>query len=488
MGKPRKKSRPGSFKMAANAQAGNTNSDKQQAQSSDSQESTEHEHARQMHEQSESTSTGGSAAASDEPWQPPEPDYGSENPQTCCSHCHTIFEVSIELLSSADTRVRCGECRSIFDALANLRDAETDEEDILVDADGNVIEANEPMLPIKRHEQGDSVDNDSYHEVSSLPNAGAAALAGLANDTSSLDVTYSDFDLFSGDAELPEVAYFDQTRDTQSFEFSEVEDADETFSDTLFVEDDTVDASSGTLRGGVHGQDLQNIALTNDVDFIADAAPREPLIFNYRERETKTSSNDTLADNSQSFVDGKNGTTEAHSSFNRGTSTGTDHKLTVPDDKGSPWLFRGGMFFLLLSLAGGLYLYRERDALYANQHIRPALETACSLLNCELPEQVDLSAIKVLKRAVFSHPSIDNALIINLGFVNEAAFMQRYPVLEIRLTDRTGRLVVKNNFFPVDYSDSWQEGDKLDAGKRLDISLTVEDPGNTATSFELDFR
>ena len=133
-------------------------------------------------------------------------------------------------------------------------------------------------------------------------------------------------------------------------------------------------------------------------------------------------------------------------------------------------------------------MYRERDSFYTNQFIRPVLETACSVLNCVLPEQSDLSAIKVQKRAVFSHPSIENALIINLGFVNEAGFNQRYPILEIRLTDRSGRLVVKNNFLPTDYLDTWREGDMLDAGKRLDISLTVEDPGNTATSFELDFR
>jgi len=41
-------------------------------------------------------------------------------PHTRCSNCETVFEVSSALLSSADTRVRCGECLSIFDALACL--------------------------------------------------------------------------------------------------------------------------------------------------------------------------------------------------------------------------------------------------------------------------------------------------------------------------------------------------------------------------------
>jgi hypothetical protein len=101
---------------------------------------------------------------------------------------------------------------------------------------------------------------------------------------------------------------------------------------------------------------------------------------------------------------------------------------------------------------------------------------------------VDLAALQVLKRSVFSHPKLDNVLVINIGFVNQASFSQRYPILEIRLTDRNGGLVIKKSFEPSDYLDKWQAGDVFDAGKRLDISVNIDDPGNEAMSFELDFR
>lgn len=485
MGKPRKNSRSGSTKANAQEHGSDSHPDKNQAATDPlgDDQSSQDKTMQDKSSQSVTQSSSGFDVASDKQWEHSDLDFGSENPQTCCSHCQTIFEVSVELLSSNDTRVRCGECLSIFDALANLRDGETDEEDILVDADGNVIESNAPATQIKRHEKDSLSGSQAYHEVSSLPNAGAAALAGLANDTSSLDVTYSDFDLFSDEADLPEVAYFDQTRDTASFDLNELEDDDEMFSDTLFTQDATVDSKFGN-RIAADAHELQEIALTSDVDYITDESPPEPLIFNYRERETRTSSNDTSAAVPLSI--GNDADRPIYNGVDRDLYN--DHQLSVPDDKGSPWLVRSALLFLVLSLAGGLYVYRERDSLYTNQLIRPVLETACSVLNCVLPEQSDLSAIKVQKRAVFSHPSIENALIINLGFVNEAGFNQRYPILEIRLTDRSGRLVVKNNFLPTDYLDTWREGDMLDAGKRLDISLTVEDPGNTATSFELDFR
>lgn len=492
MGKRGKKSRPGSSHASAREHGkdhhvGSHWSDKDQASAlpGDDDESSQEEIAQEMSSQVLDPSNGERDAGSGNAWEQAGHDVGSGKPQTCCSHCQTIFEVSVGLLSSVDTRVRCGECNSIFDALANLRDGAVEEEEILVDADGNVIEPNTPSSPTKRHLQDTLSATEAFHEASSLPSAGAAALAGLTNDTTALDVTYSDFDLFSEDAGLPEVAYFDQTRETPGFEFDEVDDSDETFNDTLFAQDATLDARTDSgIVADAH--DLQNIALNSDVDFITDEAPREALIFNYRERETRTSSNDSSVSAQVPFEGNVN--RPAFTGVDRGLYNANGQRLNVPDDTGSSWLLRGCLLFLLMSLAGGLYVYRERNSLYTNQFIRPVLEVACSVLKCSLPEQIDLSAIKVLKRAVFSHPTIKNALIINLGFVNEAAFSQRYPVLEIRLTDRSGGLVVKNNFLPADYTSAWREGDKLDAGKRLDISLTVEDPGNTATSFELDFR
>ncbi len=414
------------------------------------------------------------------------------NPQTCCSNCQTIFEVSMELLASTDTRVRCGECLSIFDALTNLRDADSlDDEDLLMDTHGNVIEPG--MSDSEPKDEAVATPEDDFHGVSNLPDAEAAALAGLSNDTAALDVTYSDFDLFSADAGLPEIAYFDQTREPPGFDFDELaDDNDETFSDTLFAQDVTVDARS-TLRHTEHHDALPDIGLNSDVDFVTDKTPPEALIFNYRERETRLPGQAATAGRLPSELGEQlvqSGTAEPLPApvAEAAVLGNLDTDIRVPEHTTRSWLMRSILFLLVISLAGSLYFYRQRETLQHHPLIRPALEAGCRLLGCTLAEPVDLDALKVLKRTVFSHPVIDNALIINIGFLNEATFSQRYPILEIRLTDRNGTLVVKNDFQPADYLDSWQAGDVLDAGKRLDISLTVEDPGDTAASFELDFR
>jgi len=464
----------------------------------------------------------------------PDENPAMSNPQTCCSNCQTIFEVPEELLASSDTRVRCGECLSIFDALINLRDQDTAEERLRQRDDDlsrlehgpskppEVIEDSVELIDSQtldemsatrgEHTVGEVADMDlSSVSTESPPGANsapsdveAASIAGLANDTTSLDVTYSDFDLFSEDAELPEVAYFDQTRDTPDFDFDSIElDEDETFNDTLFAHDVTVDARQALLEPGQsdHADELAS-GLGRGTDIITDEGNRTPIVFTYRDPDE---SDREVSDASVSALDASESLPETVV-IEPGAKVDIDAEpsdldtvaeedaaaaglpISLPQEKKSPWLFRGMMFLLLCVLASGLYIARERNTLRNNPIARPVLVAACAVFNCEVPQRVDLSSLRVLQRSVFSHPTIENALVINVAFRNEAEFDQQYPVLVIRLSDRNGRLVAKRDFLPADYLDQWQTSDTLDAGKRLDISLEVNDPGQNARSFELDFR
>jgi len=473
------------------------------------------------------------------------------NPQTCCSNCHTVFEVPEDLLASSDTRVRCGECLSIFDALINLRDKDQAEERLRErdtelsrlengpDAQEEVVETGAELIDSQtldelsatrgEHSAARVVDADftgdttepkpsDESQASDAPDSDdvkAASIAGLANDTSALDVTYSDFDLFSEEADLPEVAYFDQTRDTPEFDFDSIElGDDETFNDTLFAHDVTVDARHGLLESEKLS-DADSIAsgLSRDVDFVTDERNRTPIVFTYRDPEegdaNASTATDELSSDEPGAIDNasieagltaaqinaeddseaeESLLTESTTSKVASENPSAGLPISLPEEKKSPWLFRSLMFLMLCVLAGGLYIARERDTLHNHPVARPALVAVCAVFKCEVPQRVDLSALRVLQRSVYSHPTIDNALVINVAFRNEADFDQQYPVLVIRLSDRNGRLVAKRDFQPADYLEQWHSNFSLDAGKRLDISLEVNDPGQSARSFELDFR
>ncbi len=375
---------------------------------------------------------------------------GDQNPQTCCSSCHTVFEVSRELLESSDTRVRCGECLSIFDALANLRENEPDDEE------SETATADE-RDPADKQNGGDKPP-PAMHTGSSV-NSDTAASPG---DASPLDVTYADFALFSADAGLPELDYLDETREVPPFDFDDPGDEDEMDEsmDQGLYTDDVIEDARGTLSDAPSEQGDE--ASGDD----AASEPGELTSSRVDEQAPAADEIDELLNSLKS----------------------SEMPALAEEEPVGAWWFRGLLFLGVLVLAAGLYGYREREALQNNSLARPVLESICSLFGCTVAERVDLAALKVTRRTVFSHPDDDDMLIINIGFVNQAEFAQRYPTLEMLLTDRSGRLIVKHVYEPADYLDSWQAGDVLDVGKSLDISLSVEDPGREAMSFELDFR
>ena len=393
--------------------------------------------------------------------------------QTYCPDCQTGFDVSADLLASVDTRVRCGECLSIFDALANLRQ--------------NIHpEANENGLT---DEQGDGADADANHDLpdNRLKDDATTVADG---EYGSLDTTYSDFDLFSGEAELPEVPYFDKTQATDQMAFDDL-DGDETLSETLanplseaqgsdlLINDPAIDSSRsiGTSRDSLPAavNTAQPDAVSADVDYLTDEVPRDPLRFNYREPTGRLTDREVLEPSDVRQDE-------------RDTGAATEQQKKSARSGSNVWLKRSLLVLLLLVMALGLYGYRYRSELLLEPAYRPMLQTVCATLGCTLPPLVDLDALKVVKRTVYSHPTIDDALVIDLAFINEAAFAQPYPILEIRLTNRNGGLVTKNNVAPAEYLERWQADELLSSGERLDVNLTVEDPGQTATSFELIFR
>lgn len=386
----------------------------------------------------------------------------NQSPQTSCPNCKTIFEVTPELLSSTDTRVRCGECLGIFDALANLRSQNESEGD---DHGSSSASSNTDS-------DTDDVQSDAGNEDAASAAQGSVntSAKGTVSNADLLNVTYADFSLFSADASLPEIEYLDETREVQAFDFDDPggdDELDETYSETLFAHGPEVDA-----RTAIHETDTSN----DEIDESTMSGISGDIDLHNTEQTTAgdTSLSDThMGDALDELV---------------GTLQRSDPGIIVEQSPAGSWWLRGTLSLLVLSLAAGLYGYREREALQHSRYLRPMLESFCTVIGCTLAEPVDLASLQVLNRSVFSHPKLNNVLVINIGFVNKASFNQRFPILEIRLTDRNGGLVVKNSFEPSDYLDNWQPGDVLDAGKRLDISLNIKDPGNKAMSFELDFR
>ncbi len=419
------------------------------------------------------------------------------NPQTCCTNCQTVFEIPQQLLASQDTRVRCGECLCIFDAMDGLSLPDT------------------AILPPTSAATADTVE----------PGASEPSF-------SDLDVTYSDFDLFSEDADLPEVAYLDETGESIELDFDAVEiDGDRTFSDTMFKHDVTINAdipidatrepesvkaaaesSPDEVKPAENGEQelsIEGVSADTGPSVIGNPQakvrfdnafsqgpqiPNEPLIFEYHDPEEKpgdasttpafgiddmerTLAGDIVAEERPPVTDVLAGTTPNPVQKQTTSSVGR-------------WLIGSVMVVCLLTLMLGLYGYQERDRLANDPRTRPVMQAACWVLRCQLPDRFAPDQLRVLGRHVYSHPEIADALVVNVVFRNEADFDQRYPILIIKLSDITGKLVASRDFQPAEYlsREMLTSSQLLTANTSLDISLEIRDPGANASSFEMDFR
>lgn len=144
---------------------------------------------------------------------------------------------------------------------------------------------------------------------------------------------------------------------------------------------------------------------------------------------------------------------------------------------------------LLLVVLAAQYAYFHRTVLVAEYpQARPLVTRLCKRLGCTLPVRRDLAAIHILNRDVREHPNFAGTLLVNATIVNDAAFAQPYPTLQLSLFDSNGTLLGLRRFKPSEYLDGSID---LAAGmpphSPVHVVLEVAGASDAATSFEFRF-
>lgn len=144
------------------------------------------------------------------------------------------------------------------------------------------------------------------------------------------------------------------------------------------------------------------------------------------------------------------------------------------------------IFLAVVLAAQGVFFYRADLA--REQSWRPYLVEFCKYLQCSLPQQVDLSQIELVNRDVRQHPSVEEALLVNATLSNQADFTQPYPVLEVSFSDPGGNPVALGRFRPREYVDDASAiKSGMRPGKPVSIMLEIQDPGESAVSYQFGF-
>lgn len=145
------------------------------------------------------------------------------------------------------------------------------------------------------------------------------------------------------------------------------------------------------------------------------------------------------------------------------------------------------VILLLLALLAGQLAWMFRDNYARMDQWRGLYQTACNVIGCTLPEQVDLSAVRtsVLVRE-HKDPQLSDIRMVDVVLTNRAAFKQPFPVLVMQYTDVNGKLVADQAFQPDSYLKGELTGVKLmPINTRVYVSFPIQTPPDNAVNYQI---
>lgn len=148
------------------------------------------------------------------------------------------------------------------------------------------------------------------------------------------------------------------------------------------------------------------------------------------------------------------------------------------------------MFFIpiLVLLLMFQLIYQFRDDLNEWPVLQTGLAKMCEITGCEMAVKRDVFMIRPVDRSVQAHPSVEGAMLISLTIVNEAAFSQPYPVVEIKLSDLDEQVVAMRRFKPEEYLQDARFAEKgMSPGVLVPVVFETLDPGKNVVAYEFDF-
>ncbi len=144
----------------------------------------------------------------------------------------------------------------------------------------------------------------------------------------------------------------------------------------------------------------------------------------------------------------------------------------------------GLMFVVIIAVA---IIWGNRESLAQSRFSRPIVASVCGLLGCQLAPIRDVDVITLVRRQVYSHPQVPNALVISILMRNDATFPQPFPGVRVKMSDQRGVSIAERDFGAELYRNNFADGGLMAPGVNEQITLEVADPGENANAFSFTF-
>lgn len=167
---------------------------------------------------------------------------------------------------------------------------------------------------------------------------------------------------------------------------------------------------------------------------------------------------------------------------------GSKTKKKSPQPKGQSftWLWSTGSLIMLFAMIIQVG-YFKFDSWSRHPDYRPAYAMACQIIDCKLPAIQNVNEMNTQHFMVRLHPDVEQALYIDTLLVNNAAYPQPFPDLNLVFTGLENQVIASRRFEPREYLAGELAGATVMPLKvPIHIAFEIMNPGAEAVSYRIE--
>jgi len=385
---------------------------------------------------------------------------------TQCPSCQTVFRVTGTILKMGHGQVRCGSCRTQFDALECLLDDEDEE------------------VPARDGTPSASHTSDTT-QLSAQSASQSDAQADAQSETPSDPLSDDD----SIEAREPQFAE-DVTLEGSNIEISGVYriPPEEAPDNTKQVVHEHV-VIERNAAPDTHHEDFEIDLSTQQpaVEQVLDPAqddgePVASAAGHLLDDVDASGAHQSLAQRRRARQRGANPVHSKIAAELDELTFGTADAVQKPAAHTRLWITASVVLLLALLLQ---VVHHHRDALVRHPKLGPSVTRLYHSLGLTLQPQWELQAYELQQWGVLSDPAAPDTLRVRASVTNRAVFAQPYPLIKLALQDRWGAPVGVRAFEPNEYLPADAAGRLLAPKQRANAEIVIVDPGADAVGFQL---
>jgi len=159
------------------------------------------------------------------------------------------------------------------------------------------------------------------------------------------------------------------------------------------------------------------------------------------------------------------------------------------DESDNPYNVTGWLLGTLVAI--GLLLFQvfwfERQALSAYPELRPVYYLLCDHVDCSLRGPKAVNEIATRQLIIRPNPYFTGALSVSVVLENQSAFNQHFPILRLMFNDTQGRHVAGRDFKPEEYLDTQRIDPRyMSPGQPFELTMELLSPATGTLGYQLD--